>query len=115
MINEKQLKSVIIKGMDIRMSIEVKAASEIKTRHIPMYKVIMHNDPITTMEFVISILRSLYRKELTEAKKLTMEIHETEAAVVGVYPLEHAEFLIERTHAFARGAKFPLKCTMEPE
>jgi len=97
------------------MSVEVKSSPEIKTRYIPMYKVIMHNDPITTMEFVTSILRSLYRKELMEAKKLMMEIHKTGAAVVGVYPLEHAEFLIERTHAFARGAKFPLKCTMEPE
>jgi len=51
--------------------------TETETRTMPMYKVIMHNDDVTTMEFVVAVLTGIFRKEAEQAIKITMEIHKS--------------------------------------
>lgn len=81
--------------------------------HMPLYKVIMHNDPKTTMEFVVEVLTTIFRKNLTDAAATTLDIHNKGLAIVGIYPFEHAEMKIDSTHSLARGRGYPLTCTME--
>lgn len=79
----------------------------------PMYKVIMHNDPTTTVDFVIHVLMTIFKLSSEKSVELTILIHNTGLALVGVYPLEHAEFKVDQTHSLARAQKFPLTCTIE--
>lgn len=94
--------------------VAVETVTNEKTRHMPMYKVIMHNDDKTTMDFVVGILQGVFNKKLEDAMKLMMEIHQTGVGLAGVYPLEHAELRVDTTHSLARAKKFPLTCSIEP-
>ena len=90
-----------------------KEQTETNTYHIPMYKVIMHDDDKTTQQFVVWVLQTIFMKEAKEAIKVMYTVHETGQALVGVYPFEHAEMRVDQTHSVARAKKFPLKCTIE--
>lgn len=79
------------------------------------YKVLMHNDDYTSMEFVVDVLMNIFRKSEAEAVRLMHTIHNENYAVCGVYTKEIAETKIEQTTELARENGFPLKCTMEEE
>lgn len=79
------------------------------------YKVLMHNDNYTTMDFVVSVLQSVFRMTKMQAVGVMLSIHKSGFGVCGVFPLEIAESKIEEAHAQAREEEFPLRCTMEPE
>lgn len=79
------------------------------------YKVILHNDDYTSMDFVVEILMGVFRKSEEEAHALMLKIHEEGFAVCGVYTKEIAETKVEQVISLARADGFPLKCTMEEE
>lgn len=79
------------------------------------FKVLMHNDDYTTMDFVIDVLQSTFHKESAEAISLMLQIHQRGQALCGVYPFEIAETKVFKVHEQARAAGFPLRCTLEPE
>lgn len=79
------------------------------------FRVIMHNDDYTSMEFVVWILLTVFRKSQFEAVKLMLMVHHKGQAMVGIYPAQIAETKISAVHSKARDAGFPLRCTMEPE
>jgi ATP-dependent Clp protease adaptor protein ClpS len=81
----------------------------------PQYRVIIHNDDVTPMFFVVFVLTTIFRLDAGEAEVVMWEAHQTGAALVGVYPLEQAEFLVDRAHAKARTDKYPLTFSYEPE
>ena len=64
---------------------ETREKTKINIREPKHYKVIMHNDDFTPMEFVVEILIAVFRKELQEAERLMMMVHENGRAVVGSY------------------------------
>lgn len=78
-----------------------------------LYKVIMHNDNITTMDFVVQILVDVFHKSVEDASEIMMKIHTQGKEICGIYPREIAEFRIFRTFQLAKNAHFPLMCTME--
>lgn len=78
-----------------------------------LYKVIMHNDNITTMDFVVQILVDVFHKNVEDASEIMMKIHTQGKEICGIYPREIAEFRIFRTFQLAKNAHFPLICTME--
>ncbi|MBD5642234.1 MAG: ATP-dependent Clp protease adaptor ClpS [Desulfovibrio sp.] len=80
-----------------------------------LYRVLMHNDDITTMDFVIAILCQVFNKDSDEATEIMWKIHNTGIGLCGVYPREIAETRIGRVRKAASRAGFPLKCTMEEE
>jgi len=88
--------------------------SKPKQRLCPRYKIIMHNDNITTTNFVVAVLRAVFNKPEAEALKIMWEIHNEERALVGLYALEHAELKRDQVHSTARARGFPLTCTIEP-
>ena len=79
----------------------------------PMYKVLLHNDDYTTMEFVVEILRKVFYKSPAEATHIMLLIHKSGIGVCGVYTSEVAETKVELVHHLARKNGFPLQCSME--
>ena len=79
------------------------------------FKVLMHNDDFTTMEFVIEVLRLFFHKGATEATHLMLTIHKKGKAVAGVYPRDVAETKVVEVIRHARERGHPLMLTAEPE
>jgi len=84
-----------------------------RTDLAPLWKVILLNDEVTTFEFVIWLLTSLFRKTRGEAEDLTWEIHETGSALVTVTNFERAELYVEQVKSLARPRGFPLTAEIE--
>ena len=90
-------------------------ASRTRSDHPPMYKVILHNDDYTTMDFVVEILINVFGKSLEKAEQIMLNIHHKGKAICGIYPREIAETKVETVHNLASSKGFPLKSTMEKE
>lgn len=88
--------------------------TEQRTQLAPRWKVLLHDDDVTTFEFVIVLLITVFQKEPEEAVRLTKEVHDTGAALVTVTSLERAELYLEQVRSLARPQGFPLVATMEP-
>lgn len=78
-----------------------------------LYRVLLHNDDYTTMEFVVVILMEVFRKSAEQATAIMLSVHSKGVGVAGVYPLELAETKVDVVHARAAEAKFPLRCTLQ--
>ena len=81
----------------------------------PMYKVLLHNDNYTTMEFVIEVLLYVFHKRVEEATRIMLNVHQQGVGICGTYPFEVAETKVDTVHLLAREKGFPLKCSMEKE
>lgn len=92
-----------------------KILSESKNDEPPMYKVILHNDDYTSMEFVVQILITVFGKSLEKATQMMLNIHNKGKEICGIYPRQIAETKIETVHHLASNKNFPLKSTMEKE
>jgi len=74
----------------------------------PQWKVLLLDDDITTFEFVIWLLMTLFRKSRPEAEALTREVHDSGSALITVTNLERAELYVEQIRSLARPRGFPL-------
>lgn len=93
----------------------VKPTPNLHLKEPPMYRVIYINDDVTTMEFVIESLITVFDYTVEAAKDITVKIHEEGSAVVAVLPYEMAEQKgVEVTH-LARNNNFPLTVKLEPD
>jgi ATP-dependent Clp protease adaptor protein ClpS len=92
---------------------KVQPKSQEKTVSPPRYKVFMHNDDYTTMEFVVSMLVSVFHLLPVTADKVMLQIHMNGIGLCGTFPFEIAETKIHQVHTKARQEGFPLKCSME--
>ena len=81
----------------------------------PRYRVLIHNDDVTTMAFVVRVLRTVFALDFAQSWKVMMEAHTQGVSLVAVLPLEQAEFKVEKAHSMARTAKYPLTFTYEPD
>lgn len=81
---------------------------------IPPYKVILLDDNVTTMEFVVRILIQIFGKDLDTAQRLMWEVHTQGAAHVATLSKEQAELKQEQVHTTARAEGFPFRCVIEP-
>lgn len=77
------------------------------------YQVIMLNDDFTTMEFVVLVLRSVFRHTEERAEQIMLTIHEQGQAVVGQYTLDIAQTKVSRVIAMAKEEGFPLRLKIE--
>jgi len=86
-----------------------------KDQLAPLYWVVMHNDPVTTMDFVVNIIMKVFSIEYNNAVDIMYNIHYDGLEYITLMPLERAEMKVEQVHAEARRHDFPLTCTVEPE
>lgn len=94
---------------------QVEESTEIVERLAPLWRVICHDDPITTMDFVVQVLTQVFRVPLATATEIMLRVHYTGSAVVGLWPEEVARRKANRARAKARAASFPLAFTVEPD
>ena len=96
---------------------ETKEKSDVRTdqdtQEPSMFKVLLHNDDYTTMEFVVQVLMHVFRKPLEEATRIMLNVHREGIGLCGIYPFEVAETKVETVTRLARENGHPLRCTME--
>ena len=80
-----------------------------------MYRVIMHNDDFTTMDFVVEVLRTVFYKPEAEATQLMLTVHKEGKATVGLYTLDVAVSKSQKAMRMARDKGFPFNLTWEPD
>ena len=91
----------------------VKERVKTEKKEPELYKVILLNDDYTTMEFVVSVLESVFQKSPAEAYRVMMAVHTQGRGVAGIYPWEVAETKADAVISLARDAGFPLKAVTE--
>lgn len=87
--------------------------SDIREPH--RYKVIIHNDDFTTMEFVVMILKQVFFLSEEKAHTLMLQVHHADKAVVGIYTYDIAVSKTQKATTMARENGYPLRLTVEPE
>lgn len=93
----------------------IKEKSRFELKEPQMYKVIMHNDDFTTMEFVVKVLKVVFHKDETTANQLMLNVHKVGKATIGLYTLDMASSKCNRAMRMAREEGFPFKVTYEPD
>ena len=80
-----------------------------------MYKVLLHNDDYTSMDFVVDVLIGIFHKTQQQAEQIMWQIHEKGKAIVGVYTYEIAVTKVQQVKQKAKQNEFPLLATVEED
>lgn len=91
----------------------VLAESRSRLKKPPLYKVLLHNDDFTTMEFVVYVLQTVFHRSEQEAISVMLEVHTQGVGVAGVYTYEVAEMKAAKVLSLAQASEYPLLCTVE--
>src|SRR6266540_5034338 len=95
--------------------IEIIEEQEEQTELEPLYRVIIHNDDVTPMDFVVNVLKTIFYQSDPKAVEIMLIAHITGVAYVQTLPKSEAEKRINKAH-FAAGLEgYPLHFSMEPE
>lgn len=86
---------------------------EEELREPRQYKVLLHNDDYTSMEFVVEVLMNVFGKSEAEATAIMLSVHERGIGLCGIYTAEVAETKVQLVRQMARERSFPLRCSME--
>ncbi|WP_411679345.1 ATP-dependent Clp protease adaptor ClpS [Clostridium thailandense] len=94
---------------------DFKEETKIKFAKPKMYKVLIHNDDYTTMDFVIKVLVKVFKKEVVEATQIMYDVHKKGVGVAGIYSYDIAATKTVQAMTMAEESGFPLKFSMEEE
>ena len=86
---------------------------KIKVKKTKDYKVVMHNDDFTTMEFVVNILMTVFKKDINTSNKIMMDVHKLGRGIVGIYPYDIATTKVAMALGMAKEEGFPFNITIE--
>ena len=92
-----------------------KTESKTRLERPPLYKVWLHNDDFTTMEFVVFILQTVFNHPESDALRLMLNVHRLGIGLAGVYTYEVAQMKVDKVTSLAQANEFPLLCTMEED
>jgi ATP-dependent Clp protease adaptor protein ClpS len=92
---------------------KTKTREEEEFKEPDQYRVILLNDDYTSMEFVVAVLVSVFKKEIVEATAIMLDVHKKGRGMVGIYSYDIAATKIKQAHDLARQNEYPLKCIME--
>jgi ATP-dependent Clp protease adaptor protein ClpS len=94
---------------------DVLTEKERKVDRARRYRVLLHNDDYTTMEFVVLVLMRFFFKSEAEATHIMLSVHHTGHGVAGSYTRDVAETKVDQVMTYAREQSMPLLVTAEPE
>ncbi len=80
-----------------------------------LFKVILHNDDFTTMDFVVFVLEYIFSRSEAEAVTVMLSVHNSGKGVAGIYPYEIANMKSQKAMNLAKSREYPLLCTVEEE
>lgn len=95
--------------------VALKTRSEKKATRPRMYRVLLHNDDYTPMDFVVAVLERFFQKTREQAVHIMLTVHHKGSGICGVFPYEIAETKVQQVLGYAQENQHPLQCTMEPE
>ena len=80
-----------------------------------LFKVILHNDDFTTMDFVVFVLEHVFNRSDAEAFLIMLKVHTEGIGIAGIYPYEIANMKAQKAMNLAKAREFPFLCTVEEE
>jgi ATP-dependent Clp protease adaptor protein ClpS len=86
-----------------------------KTKRPRLWKVIIHNDDYTTMDFVVEVLMKHFNKSVAEATQVMLQVHHKGSGIAGVYTRDIAESKVAHVTEEAKNNGHPLSLSAEPE
>jgi ATP-dependent Clp protease adaptor protein ClpS len=95
--------------------IEEEIETSLELEEPKMFKVLLHNDDYTSMDFVVEVLMGIFHKSAMEAEKIMIQIHEKGMGVCGIYSFEIAQTKAEQVRQKAKQNEFPLLATIEED
>ena len=95
--------------------LETAEATSAETRLAPLYRVLIHNDDVTPMDFVVRVLGEIFRLNWARSVQVMLEAPLKDVAYVVTEPLERAEFHVDQAKSLARARKYPLSFSIERE
>ncbi len=100
---------------DIENDGEVLTERKTKLEKPKLFKVLLHNDDFTTMDFVVWVLEYVFIRDSAEAFAIMLKVHNEGIGMAGVYPYEIANMKAEKAMNLAKAREYPLLCTVEEE
>ena len=100
---------------DSQQGTDVLTEQKQKLQKPPLYKVLLHNDNFTTMEFVVYVLMNTFHHSEADAIRIMLQVHHQDIGIAGVYTFEVAETKVAKVAQLAREHDYPLLCTLEEE
>ncbi|HVG34248.1 MAG TPA: ATP-dependent Clp protease adaptor ClpS [Pyrinomonadaceae bacterium] len=94
-------------------AVVVESKSKEKLKPPPLYRVLIHNDDFTTMDFVVFVLQTVFQRTESDAVRVMLQVHTQGVGVAGVYTYEIAEMKAAKATALAQAHEYPLLFTME--
>ena len=84
-----------------------------KIEEPPLFKVLLHNDDYTTMDFVVMVLQTVFNRDTAAATEIMLNVHKHGIGLAGIYARDVAETKVAVVHDLSRKNEHPLRCTME--
>lgn len=109
------LRTLCGKKMNAQILPEIEILEDSETELEPLYKVIIHNDNVTPMDFVVHILKTIFYLGVDRASEIMMTAHVNGNAYVQTLAKSEAEKRIGKSDFESNNAGYPLKFTIEPE
>lgn len=100
---------------DIDGGSDVLEETDIELEKPKLYKVILHNDDFTTMEFVVFVLQYVFNRNDAEAFTIMLKVHNEGIGIAGIYPYEIANMKANKAMNLAKAREYPLLCSVEEE
>ncbi len=94
---------------------EIQIISETDTELEPLYRILIHNDSTTPMDFVVRVLTTIFFLGTPNAMDIMLKAHITGTAYVQTVSRSEAEKRVNKAHALANAAGYPLQFSMEQE
>ncbi|MEW6084457.1 MAG: ATP-dependent Clp protease adaptor ClpS [Chloroflexota bacterium] len=101
--------------MNLQILPEIEIVEESETELEPLYKVIIHNDDVTPMDFVVHILKTIFFLGNDRASEIMLTAHINGSAYVQTLARSEAQKRIDKAHFESNNAGYPLTFTLEPE
>ncbi len=88
-------------------------SSDPKLEEPPLYKVVLHNDDYTPMEFVVEVLQTFFAMDHEKAVQIMLAVHTQGKATCGIYTRDIAETRSQQVNQYARECQHPLLCDID--
>jgi len=98
-----------------QIAVKPRSKTRTKTERPKLYKVILLNDDFTPREFVVQVLKAVFRMNETAAYKVMLTAHQRGACVIAVYTRDVAETKAKEATELGKAKGYPLYFTTEPE